>query len=40
VIIGNREKGFDMIAKAGIGYLLVQSLPVLMDLLVEIAKAI
>jgi hypothetical protein len=40
VMIGNKEKGFDMIAKAGIGYLLVQSLPVLMDLLVEIAKAI
>jgi hypothetical protein len=39
-MIGNREKGFDMIVKAGIGYLLVQSLPVLMDLLVEIAKAI
>ncbi|PAE35458.1 hypothetical protein CHI06_23600 [Bacillus sp. 7884-1] len=40
VMIGNREKGFDMIAKAGIGYILVQSLPMLMDLLVEIAQAI
>lgn len=34
----HREKGFDMIVKAGIGYILVQSLPMLMDLLVEIHK--
>ncbi|WP_299090303.1 hypothetical protein [uncultured Metabacillus sp.] len=40
VMIGNREKGFTLIQQAGIGYLLVQSLPMLMDLLVEIAKSI
>ena len=39
VMIGNREKGFTLIQQAGIGYLLVQSLPMLMDLLVE-AKSI
>ena len=40
VMIGNREKGFSLIQQAGIGYILVQSLPMLMDLLVEIAKSI
>lgn len=40
VMIGNREKGFTLIQQAGIGYLLVQSLPMLMDLLAEIAKSI
>lgn len=40
VMIGNAEKGFSMIQKAGLGYVLIQMLPVLMDLLVEIAKAL
>lgn len=39
VMIGNKEKGFGLIQQAGIGYLLVQSLPMLMNLLVEIAKS-
>jgi hypothetical protein len=40
VMIGNSEKGFSMIQKAGIGYIMVQLLPLLMDLLVEIAKSL
>lgn len=39
VMIGNADKGFSMIQKAGLGYVLIQMLPILMDLLVEIAKA-
>ncbi|MDQ0268850.1 hypothetical protein [Cytobacillus purgationiresistens] len=40
VMIGNSDKGFEMIQKAGLGYILVQMLPLLMDLLVEIAKSL
>lgn len=40
VMIGNSERGFGMIQKAGLGYVLVQMLPILMDLLVEITKAL
>jgi hypothetical protein len=40
VMIGNSERGFGMIQKAGLGYVLVQMLPMLMDLLVEIAKSL
>lgn len=40
VMIGNSDKGFSMIQKAGLGYVLVQMLPLLMDLLVEIAKSL
>jgi hypothetical protein len=40
VMIGNADKGFSMIQKAGLGYVLIQMLPVLMDLLVEIAKSL
>ncbi|WP_251529872.1 hypothetical protein [Metabacillus litoralis] len=40
VMIGNRDKGFSLIQQARIGYILVQSLPMLMDMLVEIAKSI
>ena len=39
VMIGNSERGLGMIQKAGVGYVLIQMLPVLMDLLVEIAKS-
>lgn len=39
VMIGNSERGFSMIQKAGLGYVLIQMLPILMDLLVEIAKS-
>lgn len=40
IMIGNREKGFSMIQQASIGYILVQLMPLLMDLLVQIAKSI
>jgi hypothetical protein len=40
IMIGNSEKGFGMIQRAGLGYVLIQMLPILMDLLVEIAKAL
>jgi hypothetical protein len=40
VMVGNSDRGFGMIQKAGLGYILVQMLPLLMDLLVEIAKSI
>jgi len=39
-IIGNKEKGFSLIQQAGIGYIIVQMIPLLMKLLVEIAKSI
>lgn len=40
IMIGNSEKGIGMIQKAGLGYVLIQMLPLLMDLLVEIAKSL
>ncbi|MEK4970732.1 hypothetical protein MKX29_24310 [Cytobacillus sp. FSL R7-0696] len=40
VMIGNSDKGLSLIQKAGLGYVLVQMLPILMDLLVEIAKSL
>ncbi|RFU71012.1 hypothetical protein D0469_03470 [Peribacillus saganii] len=40
IMIGNSEKGLAMIQKAGLGYVLIQMLPLLMDLLVEIAKSL
>jgi len=40
IMIGNSEKGIGMIQKAGLGYILIQMLPLLMDLLVEIAKSL
>lgn len=40
VMVGNSERGLGMIQKAGLGYVLIQMLPVLMDLLVEIAKTL
>ncbi len=40
VMIGNSERGLSMIQKAGLGYVLIQMLPILMDLLVEIAKSL
>jgi len=39
-IIGNKEKGFSLIQQAGLGYIIVQMIPLLMKLLVEIAKSI
>ncbi|MER7682721.1 hypothetical protein ABZ787_12910 [Micrococcus luteus] len=40
IMIGNSEKGFGMIQKAGLGYVVVQLLPTILDLLVEITKAL
>lgn len=40
IMIGSSDKEFSMIQKAGLGYIIVQMLPVLMDLIVEIAKAL
>ena len=40
MMIGNSDKGLSMIQKAGMGYILVQMLPMFMDLLVEIAKSL
>jgi Type IV secretion system pilin len=39
IMIGSKEKGYSMIQNASIGYILVQMMPLLMKLLVEIAKA-
>ncbi len=39
VMIGNSERGLAMIQKAGLGYVLIQMLPILMDLLVDIARS-
>lgn len=40
IMIGNKEKGFGLIQQAALGYLIVQMIPLLMKLLVEIAKSI
>ncbi|ESU71119.1 hypothetical protein T260_15190 [Geobacillus thermopakistaniensis] len=40
IMIGNKEKGYTMIQNSAIGYILVQMMPLLMDLLVELAKAL
>ncbi|MEK3887234.1 hypothetical protein [Bacillus sp. FSL K6-3431] len=40
VMVGNADRGFAMIQKAGLGYVLIQMLPILMDLLVDIAKSL
>jgi hypothetical protein len=40
IMVGNKEKGFGLIQQAAIGYLIVQMIPLLMKLLVEIAKSI
>jgi hypothetical protein len=39
-MIGIADKGFSMIQKAGLGYVLIQMLLVLFDLLVEIARSL
>ncbi|MEH6943664.1 hypothetical protein [Bacillus sp. JJ722] len=40
LMLGNADRGLTMIQRAGAGYIAVQLLPLLMDLLVEIAKAL
>ncbi|MCQ0952707.1 hypothetical protein L2I63_03005 [Bacillus cereus] len=40
MMVGSQERGFSLISRAGIGYIVVQMIPLFMRLLVEIAKAI
>ncbi len=39
VMIGNKEKGFTMMQSAGLGYVLVQMTPMVLDILVQAMKA-
>lgn len=40
IMIGNREKGFSMMSGAGLGYVLVQMTPLVLNILVEAMKVI
>ncbi|MDM5436152.1 hypothetical protein QUG28_26100 [Bacillus hominis] len=40
IMVGSQERGFSLISRAGIGYIVVQMIPLFMRLFVEIAKAI
>lgn len=40
IMVGSQEKGFGLIQRAGLGYIILQMVPLLMKLLAEIAKAI
>ncbi|MED0958287.1 hypothetical protein [Bacillus paramycoides] len=40
IMAGSQERGFSLISRAGIGYIVVQMIPLFMRLLVEIVKAI
>lgn len=40
VMIGNSEKGFSMMQKAGMGYLLVMVAPMILDVLVDAMKGV
>lgn len=40
VIIGNSDKGFSLIQRAGLGYVLVMMLPMLLDVLVDAMKSV
>lgn len=40
VMIGNKEKGFTMMQSAGLGYVLVQMTPMVLDILVQAMKAV
>ncbi|MFJ8417148.1 hypothetical protein [Bacillus paramycoides] len=40
IMVGSQERGFSLISRDGIGYIVVQMIPLFMRLLVEIAKAI
>ncbi len=39
VMVGNKEKGFTMMQSAGLGYVLVQMLPMVLEILVQAMKA-
>ncbi|MFB5932972.1 hypothetical protein ACE8FZ_06620 [Peribacillus frigoritolerans] len=38
IMVGNREKGFSMMSGAGLGYVLVQMTPLVLNILVEAMK--
>ncbi len=40
VMIGNTDKGYSLISRAGMGYVLVMMLPMLLDVLVDAMKAV
>jgi hypothetical protein len=40
IMIGNKEKGFSMMQGAGLGYVLVQMTPLVLNILVDAMKAI
>ncbi|WP_223592771.1 hypothetical protein [Neobacillus bataviensis] len=40
IMIGNKEKGFSMMQGAGLGYVLVQMTPMVLNILVEAMKAL
>lgn len=40
VIIGNKDKGFDMISKSAMGYMLITVLPMIFDVLVSAMKGV
>ncbi|PEL13804.1 hypothetical protein [Bacillus sp. AFS017336] len=40
IMIGNKEKGFAMMQGAGLGYVLVQMTPIILNILVDAMKAV
>ena len=40
VMIGNTDKGYSLIQRAGLGYVLVMMLPMLLDVLVDAMKSV
>lgn len=40
VMVGNTEKGFSLIQRAGLGYILVMMLPMLLDVLVDAMNSV
>lgn len=40
IMIGNREKGFSMMSGAGLGYVLVQMTPLVLNILVEAMRVV
>lgn len=40
IMIGNQEKAFDMMMKAGLGYVLIQLSPIFLDILRKVGEAV
>ncbi|PFM97740.1 hypothetical protein COJ65_25715 [Bacillus cereus] len=40
IMVGSQERGFSLISRAGIGYIVVQMIPLFMKLLVKITKSL